>query len=64
MPHEPPSPGPTPKPFLPGADWQPDNGLAVFTAAYHIHRRSCGGPGCRHRPYEQKHLAGVTQVHP
>jgi hypothetical protein len=45
---------------------QPDrymeNGLLVYTAAYHLKRGSCCGSGCRHCPYAPKHIAGNTKV--
>ncbi|MFM7135764.1 MAG: DUF5522 domain-containing protein [Planctomycetota bacterium] len=44
------------------ADFYLDNGLLVFTAAYHLKRGSCCGSGCRHCPYEPKHVAGNTEV--
>jgi hypothetical protein len=37
-------------------------GVVVFTAAYHLKRGSCCGSGCRHCPYEPKHVEGNTQV--
>ncbi len=30
-----------------------DNGLLVFTAAYHLKRGSCCGSGCLHCPYKE-----------
>ncbi len=45
---------------------QPDsyleNGLLVFTAAHHLTRGYCCGSGCRHCPYEPRHLEGTTKV--
>ncbi|HWA93179.1 MAG TPA: DUF5522 domain-containing protein [Terracidiphilus sp.] len=32
-------------------DYYMENGLMVFTAAYHLKRGSCCGSGCRHCPY-------------
>jgi Family of unknown function (DUF5522) len=29
-----------------------DNGMLVFTAAYHLKRGSCCGNGCLHCPYK------------
>lgn len=40
------------------ADFYVENGLVVYTAAYHLNRGSCCGSGCRHCPYEPKHVAG------
>jgi len=39
-----------------------ENGLLVYTAAYHLQRGSCCGSGCRHCPYEPRHVEGNTQV--
>lgn len=44
----------------PDAYWE--NGLVVYTAAYHLKRGSCCGSGCRHCPYEPPHVEGSTQV--
>lgn len=50
------------------APQQPDsyleNGLLVYTAAYHLKRGSCCGSGCRHCPYVPKHIEGNTKVGP
>ena len=43
-------------------DWYFENGLLVYTAAYHLKRGSCCGSGCRHCPYEPRHVEGSTQV--
>lgn len=43
-------------------DWYMENGLLVYTAAYHLKRGSCCGSGCRHCPYAPKHIAGNTKV--
>ena len=48
----------------PEPDWHLENGLLVYTAAYHLKRGFCCGSGCRHCPYEPKHVEGNTQVHP
>ncbi|HTV09119.1 MAG TPA: DUF5522 domain-containing protein [Candidatus Aquilonibacter sp.] len=39
-----------PPPLAP-EDYYLENGLVVFTAAYHLKRGSCCGSGCRHCPY-------------
>jgi hypothetical protein len=31
-----------------------ENGLLVFTEAYHLRRGACCGSGCRHCPYKKK----------
>lgn len=60
MPEEPPPPLPPPKPLAP--DFTLENGLVVYTAAYHLKRGWCCGSGCRHCPYEPRHVAGTTDV--
>ena len=40
-----------------------ENGLLVYTAAYHLTRGHCCGSGCRHCPYKPKHVTGNTKVH-
>jgi hypothetical protein len=39
-----------------------EEGLMVFTEAYHLKRGSCCGNGCKHCPYLPKHQTGSTQV--
>lgn len=39
-------------------DWYFENGLLVYTAAYHLKRGYCCGSGCRHCPYAPKHVEG------
>ena len=51
-------------PGKPPPDWYLENGLLVYTAAYHLKRGSCCGSGCRHCPYEPRHVAGATRVRP
>jgi hypothetical protein len=48
----------------PEPDWYLENGLLVYTAAFHLKRGFCCGSGCRHCPYEPKHVEGNTQVGP
>ena len=43
-------------------DWYFENGLLVYTAAYHLKRGFCCGSGCRHCPYEPRHVEGNTKV--
>jgi len=52
------------KPAPPQPDCYFENGLLVYTAAYHLKRGSCCGSGCRHCPYEPKHVEGNTKVCP
>ena len=39
-----------------------ENGLIVFTDAYHLKRGYCCKSGCRHCPYDRK--SGVTHPKP
>jgi hypothetical protein len=39
-----------------------ENGLLVYTAAYHLNRGYCCGSGCRHCPYDPRHVEGNKQV--
>jgi hypothetical protein len=41
-----------------------ENGFVVYTAAYHLKRGVCCGSGCRHCPYEPRHVEGNTRVGP
>lgn len=41
---------PKPAPLTPN-DFYVENGLIVFTAAYHLKRGYCCNSGCRHCPY-------------
>jgi hypothetical protein len=43
-------------------DYYVENGLLVYTAAHHLKRGSCCGSGCRHCPYEPRHVEGNTKV--
>ena len=45
------SAAPKTPPALAPEDYYMENGLMVFTAAYHLKRGSCCGSGCRHCPY-------------
>lgn len=44
------------------AHWYVENGLVVMTAAFHLARGVCCGSGCRHCPYEPRHVAGTRTV--
>lgn len=44
------------------SDWYVEGGFLVFTAAHHLKRGYCCGSGCRHCPYEPKHVEGSTKV--
>ena len=52
------------KKALPEPNYYFEHGLLVYTAAYHLKRGYCCGSGCRHCPYEPKHVEGNTQVRP
>lgn len=60
------SPTPTPIEEPNNHPKQPDfyfeNGLLVYTAAYHLRRGHCCGSGCRHCPYEPRHVEGDTKA--
>jgi hypothetical protein len=45
-------PGASTRKISPG-DFYFDDGLMVFTAAYHLRRGYCCGSGCRHCPYAE-----------
>jgi hypothetical protein len=45
-------------------DWYLESGMLVFTAAYHLKRGYCCGSGCRHCPYEPRHVEGNREVRP
>jgi Family of unknown function (DUF5522) len=38
-------------PLVEGEDYYVEDGLFVFTAAYHLKRGYCCDSGCRHCPY-------------
>ena len=40
-----------PEPLAEGVDYYFENGLMVFTRAYHLKRGYCCQSGCRHCPY-------------
>jgi len=44
----------------PEPDFYVEAGLLVFTAEHHLRRGWCCGSGCRHCPYEPRHVAGGT----
>lgn len=52
---------PTPPPPGPG-DFYYENGLMVFTAAYHLKRGSCCGNRCRHCPFDPSGVLGTRTV--
>jgi hypothetical protein len=51
-------------PALATGDYYMENGLMVFTAAYHLKRGSCCGSGCRHCPYGNAPGAQAQDANP
>ncbi len=43
-------------PLLAPEDFYFEDGLMVFTAAYHLKRGSCCGRACRHCPYDHENV--------
>ncbi len=39
--------------LIEGEDYEWEDGLMVFTRAYHLRRGYCCGSGCRHCPYAE-----------
>ena len=50
----------SPKPPPQQPDYYFENGLLVYTAAFHRKRGSCCGSGCRHCPFLPPHVKGNT----
>ena len=44
--------------LIEGIHYYKDGDRVVFTALFHVQRGSCCGNGCRHCPYEEKHVKG------
>jgi hypothetical protein len=44
------------------SDWYFENGLLAYTATFHSKRSHYCGSGCRHCPYEPKHVEGNRKV--
>jgi len=42
---------PVPQQLVEGEDYYLEDGMMVFTAAYHLKRGTCCESGCRHCPY-------------
>jgi hypothetical protein len=51
-----------PEPAQEPPDYYVENGLVVYTAAYHLKRGTCCGSGCRHCPYDPRHSRGEIRV--
>ena len=43
-------------------DFYWEGGRRVMTESYHKRRGSCCGNGCRHCPYDPKHVKGNTKL--
>lgn len=43
-------------------DFYWENGKRVMSESYHIRRGVCCGNGCRHCPYNPKHVKGTTNI--
>lgn len=43
-------------------DFYIENGKYVFTESYHLKRGYCCGSGCRHCPFEPKHVKNNTKT--
>jgi hypothetical protein len=44
------------KEFIEGVHYYLQNGMVIMTEEYHKQRGFCCGSGCKHCPYEPKHL--------
>ena len=49
------------EPHLAPDDYYIENGLLVFTAAWHLKRGYCCGNACRHCPYGHVNVAGAQR---
>lgn len=43
-------------------DYYIEDGKYVFTSKFHLKRGHCCGSGCRHCPYEPKHIKKNTRI--
>jgi hypothetical protein len=43
-------------------DFYWENGKRVMSESYHMRRGVCCGNGCRHCPYNPKHVKGTTNI--
>ena len=43
-------------------DFYIENGKYVFTESYHLKRGYCCGSGCRHCPFEPKHVKNSVKT--
>lgn len=49
-------------PLLAPEDFYIENGLLVFTAAYHLKRGTCCGNNCRHCPWNHANVPGNQRL--
>lgn len=64
MDSQPPQPADKPAHTPAQPDYYFENGLLVYAASYHLKRGFCCGSGCRHCPYEPRHVEGTTKASP
>jgi hypothetical protein len=50
------------KDFIEKIHYYLENGKVVFTEQYHIDRGYCCSNGCRHCPYEPRHIKGNKEL--
>jgi len=50
------------KDFIEKIHYYLENGRVVFTALFHIERGQCCGTGCRHCPYEPRHIKNNKEL--
>jgi hypothetical protein len=50
------------KDFVEKIHYYLENGKVVYTEKFHTERGYCCGNGCRHCPYEPKHIKGNKQL--
>ena len=50
------------KDFIEGTHYYMEGERVVFTALFHIQRGQCCGNGCKHCPYDPKHIKGNIDI--
>ena len=48
--------------FIEGTHYYMEGERVVFTALFHIQRGQCCGNGCKHCPYDPKHIKNNTNL--
>ena len=48
--------------FIEGIHYYMEGERVIFSALFHINRGSCCDNGCRHCPYDPKHVKGKTKL--